>query len=294
MSVADTGMGRFDLTKHEAQTRQQHNQDDEDEKAVSGGDEKVVCVVEFFQQATLKFGFIPGLFLIAPGNADTIGREDELVDREEQHHTECDDENGVVFRRGQQRKGHAPTLWGWHCVGNRNNQPVDNAGPLPLPDAHYWEAAQGWTGLRNPKEAYAELEKIRPELQEHPFVRSAWLDALILDDEWTKAREIATCLTNEFPDEPGFWLHLAYATRRAEGGGVEQALEILDGALNEFPSEWMIPYNMACYLCQLERLEEAKLLLGKALEIGGKDIRAAALGDEDLMPLWPYLKNRKP
>lgn len=171
---------------------------------------------------------------------------------------------------------------------------MDNATPLPLPDAHYWEAAQGWTGLQNAKEAYAELEKIRPELQEHPFVRSAWLDALILGDEWIKACEMATSLTNEFPDEPGFWLHLAYATRRAEGGGIEQALKILDSALEKFPEEWMIPYNMACYLCQLERLEEAKLLLGKALEIGGKDIRAAALGDEDLMPLWPYLKNRKP
>ena len=170
---------------------------------------------------------------------------------------------------------------------------MDNATPLPLPDAHYWEAAQGWTGLQNAKEAYAELEKIRPEVQEHPFVRSAWLDALILGDEWIKACEMATSLTNEFPDEPGFWLHLAYATRRAEGGGIEQALEILDGALEEFHKEWMIPYNMACYLCQLERLEEAKVLLAKALQIGGKGIRAASLGDEDLMPLWPWIKNQE-
>lgn len=170
---------------------------------------------------------------------------------------------------------------------------MDNATPLPLPDAHYWEAAQGWTGLQNAKEAYAELEKIRPELQEHPFVRSAWLDALILGDEWIKACEMATSLTNEFPDEPGFWLHLAYATRRAEGGGIGQALEILDGALEKFPKEWMIPYNMACYLCQLERLEEAKALLAKALQIGGKGIRAASLGDEDLMPLWPWIKNQE-
>ena len=183
-------------------------------------------MVQFFQQATLKFGFVLGLFLIAPGSADTIGREDQLVDREEQYHTEGDDENGVVFRLSQQRKGHAPTLWGWHYVGNRNNQPVDDIKPLPLPDVHYWEAAQGWTGLRNAKEAYAELEKIRPELQEHPFVRSAWLDALILDDEWAKARDTATRLTDEFPEEPGFWLHLAYATRRAEGGGMELALEV--------------------------------------------------------------------
>ena len=250
-------------------------------------------MVKFFQQALLKSGVILGLLLIALCNADTIGREDQLVDREEQQHAKSDDENGVVFRLSQQRKGHAPTLWGWHYVGNRNNQPVDNIKPLPLPDVHYWEAAQGWTGLRNAKEAYAELEKIRPELQEHPFVRSAWLDALILDDEWAKARDTATRLTDEFPEDPGFLLHLAYATRRAEGGGMEQALKILNGALKKFPKEWMIPYNMACYLCQLERLDEAKLRLADALKIGGKGIRAAALGDEDLMPLWPWIKNRE-
>mgnify|MGYP001368458835 CR=1 FL=1 len=122
--------------------------------------------------------------------------------------------------------------------------------------------------------------------------RSAWLDAWILGDEWAKAREMATRLTAEFPDEPGFCLHLAYATRRAEGGGMEQALKVLDGALEKFPKEWMIPYNMACYLCQLERLDEAKSRLDKALEIGGTGIRTAALGDEDLLPLWPWIKKR--
>ena len=55
----------------------------------------------------------------------------------------------------------------------------------------------------------------------------------------------------------------------------------------------MIPYNIACYLCQLERLDEAKLRLADALKIGGKGIRAAALGDEDLMPLWSWIKNRE-
>ena len=124
-------------------------------------------------------------------------------------------------------------------------------------------------------------------------MRSAWLDAWILGDEWAKARDMATRLTDEFPNEPGFWLHLAYATRRAEGGDMEQALKVLDSVLEKFPKEWMIPYNMACYLCQLERLDEAKPRLAEALEIGGKGIRAAALGDEDLMPLWPWIKNRE-
>ena len=164
--------------------------------------------------------------------------------------------------------------------------------PLPPPDVHHWEAAQGWTGLRNAKEAYAELEQIRPDLQKHPFVRSAWLDAWILGGEWVKARDMAHWLVNEIPDEPGFWLHLAYATRRAEGGSMDEALEVLTSVADDFPQEWMIPYNMACYLCQLERLAEARPCLTRALEIGGPGIRTAALGDEDLKPLWPWVKKQ--
>ena len=163
--------------------------------------------------------------------------------------------------------------------------------PLPPPDVHHWEAAQGWMGLRNPKEACVELDKIQPELQTHPFVCSAWLDAWILDGEWVKARDMADWLTNQFPDEPGFWLHLAYATRRVDSGGMDEALSVLTSVAENFPEEWMIPYNIACYLCQLERLGEAKPNLARALKIGGKGIRTAAMGDEDLKPLWLWVKN---
>jgi len=169
---------------------------------------------------------------------------------------------------------------------------VNSVDPLPPPDVHHWEAAQGWTGLLNAKEAWAELDKIRPELQAHPFVRSAWLDSWILGGEWDKARDMADWLTNEFPDEPGFWLHLAYATRRVEAGGIGAALEVLESVADTFPKEWMIPYNISCYLCQLERLEEARARLKQAFEIGGKPIRTAALSDEDLKPLWPWVKKQ--
>ena len=76
-----------------------------------------------------------------------------------------------------------------------------------------------------------------------------------------------------------------------EPGGMEEALSVLTGVAEKFPKEWMIPYNMACYLCQLERLAEAKPNLARALEIGGKGIRTAALSDEDLKPLWLWVKN---
>ncbi len=248
-------------------------------------------MVELVQEAALKVGGLA--FLIALGGMDTVGREDELVHREEQNDAQDDEENGVVLHLGQQGQSHPATLCGWHAAGKRNNPRVDEVKPLTPPDVHHWEAAQGWTGLRNAKEAFAELEKIQPDFQAHPFVRSAWLDAWILGGEWDKARGMARKLVEEFPDEPGFWLHLAYATRRAESGGMELALDVLNGVMSQFPQEWMIPYNMACYLCQLERLDEAKPKLSVALVIGGSAIRTSALADEDLKPLWPWVKKRR-
>ena len=48
-----------------------------------------------------------------------------------------------------------------------------------------------------------------------------------------------------------------------------------------------MPYNLACYECQLGRLEQAKHRLEKAFKLGeGEGMRLAALDDPDLQPLW--------
>ena len=47
-------------------------------------------------------------------------------------------------------------------------------------------------------------------------------------------------------------------------------------------------YNLACYECQLGRLEQAKNWLEKAFKLGDpKKIRLMALHDPDLESLWP-------
>jgi hypothetical protein len=46
-------------------------------------------------------------------------------------------------------------------------------------------------------------------------------------------------------------------------------------------------YNLACYECQLGRLELAKEWLEKAFKLGdAKKMKLAALDDPDLEPLW--------
>ena len=49
----------------------------------------------------------------------------------------------------------------------------------------------------------------------------------------------------------------------------------------------MIAFNLACYACQLGRLEEAHAWLRKAMDFGDeKEIKLRALDDPDLEPLW--------
>ncbi len=162
---------------------------------------------------------------------------------------------------------------------------VQPPGP---PDSFYLEAASGWLGLGCAQDAREELARIAPEFQEHPAVlevrwtlsahEKKWAEALAIAD-----REMVADLTS-----PAGWLHRAYALRRAPAGGLRPAREALLPAAEMFPEEPVIPYNLACYACQLERLEEARVWLRQAMRIGEKKaIQQMALADEDLKPLWP-------
>jgi tetratricopeptide (TPR) repeat protein len=62
-------------------------------------------------------------------------------------------------------------------------------------------------------------------------------------------------------------------------------MEILIDAEAKFPRRAAIPYNLACYYCQLGEMEKAKRYLKEAFEID-LNWRKAALDDEDLRPFW--------
>jgi hypothetical protein len=65
-------------------------------------------------------------------------------------------------------------------------------------------------------------------------------------------------------------------------------MEILLSAEPKFPKEAAIPYNLACYYCQLGEMEKAKCYLKQAFGIDSS-WRMSALEDEDLRPLWDSL-----
>jgi len=163
--------------------------------------------------------------------------------------------------------------------------------PVDPPDAHCLNAALGWVELGNLAEARAELDQISAANQTHPDVLEVrWLLRAEAKD-WQAALEAARAILERAPGRATGWLHQAYALRRAPGGGVEKAWEVLKPAFDRFPNEPIIAYNLSCYACQMQRLPEARDWFQRALAIGNKQkLKKMALADSDLEPLWDEIR----
>jgi len=163
--------------------------------------------------------------------------------------------------------------------------------PLGPPDAHFLSAAIGWIELGVLQEAKVDLERIAPALRRHPDVLEVCWMLHAQEKDWQEGLAAARALIEVAPHRSSGWLHRAYALRRVHGGGLRAAWDALQPVSEKFPKESTIPYNLACYACQLDRLDEARQWLQRALKIAGKrKIKPMALNDEDLEPLWEEIK----
>ena len=161
---------------------------------------------------------------------------------------------------------------------------------LEARDVHLVRAAHGWLELNLPAEAEAELAQLSPNAQSHPLVLQALWQLHAHQRRWQLAHTVAELLAEKFPDDVNGWVHRAYAARRMDGGGLQAAWDALRPAAEHFPDETIVPYNLACYACQLAKLDAARHWLGRAREIAGRQnareaIQQMALADPDLAPL---------
>jgi|ERR1044071_2349443 tetratricopeptide (TPR) repeat protein len=156
---------------------------------------------------------------------------------------------------------------------------------LQPPDNFHLRAAQGWVELGNHKEAWKELEEIRPEFRAHPDVLQIRWTVYAFARDWKAGVEICEALIKLESSRPEPWIHRSFALHELKR--TQEALEKLLPAVHIFPNDWTIPYNLACYTCQLGKLKDAMTWLEKAIDFGGKtDVRQMALEDSDLEPLW--------
>ena len=106
--------------------------------------------------------------------------------------------------------------------------------------------------------------------------------------QWAKLQAAAVQLATMEPFDPQWIITLAFATRRANS--IPAAKLILEAAMVTFTEEPLIPYNLACYECQLGDVPAAKKLLERALRMQPK-MGPMALEDSDLEPLWATLQH---
>lgn len=153
------------------------------------------------------------------------------------------------------------------------------------PDTLHLQAAQGWLELGNYVEANEELEKITPQLRAHPMVLAVRWEIYAVAKKWEAALDIAAAIIQLDPDDPLGWIHRSYALHELKR--TKEARDNLLRVPENFPISATVRYNLACYECQLGRLEPAKNWLEKAFQLGdSKKMKLAALDDPDLEPLW--------
>jgi predicted Zn-dependent protease len=158
--------------------------------------------------------------------------------------------------------------------------------PLEPPDCLHLRAAQGWLELGDHLEANHELDKISPRLRMHPDVLLLCYEIFAKAKWWEAAFYVAQALVEIEPKEPCGWINQAFALRKMISGGAQAAWDALLPAADKFPKNPIIPYNLACYACQMDKLDDARDWLKLAMALGVSDeFKLMALDEPDLKPL---------
>jgi predicted Zn-dependent protease len=157
-----------------------------------------------------------------------------------------------------------------------------------LPDDVRWhlQRCDGFLDLKMLDKARVEIEQIdAAHHQSDPFIE-AGLRLAMAENRWNDAAQFARTLSERQPDNPVFRVQLAYAVRRGES--IEAARDILLDAKKRFPKAAVIPFNLACYECQLGHTDAAMTFLEKAFKLDAH-FREQAFDDDDLKPVWDRL-----
>jgi predicted Zn-dependent protease len=150
-------------------------------------------------------------------------------------------------------------------------------------DRRHFLAAQGWLELGDPLEADKELQRVTAASD--PDVLEMRWELQARAKRWSACVDLGRSLIRSAPERAVSWIHCAYALHELKR--TREAWEVLLPAAQEFPADATIPYNLACYACQLGDLVAARDWLAQAFRLGNaKEIRAQASGDPDLAPLW--------
>lgn len=140
----------------------------------------------------------------------------------------------------------------------------------------------GYLELGMDREARRELRSLPESVREEPPFLAAAMQIHQNAGRWPSTARFARKLLEKQPKEAGWWIALAYATRRSKS--IEAARRILLRAEKPFPSEPTIQFNLACYAAQLGESEEARSRLARAVSLEPGFAKMAET-DPDLEPI---------
>ena len=149
--------------------------------------------------------------------------------------------------------------------------------------------ANGYRELEMWNHALAELDSLGAGLGLHPDALQMRLAVLMGAERWTAALPIANELASLHATDVSNWVNLAYVTRRAHS--ISEARIVLERALERFPEEAILHYNLGCYACCQRQLMAAKRHLLKSFQLDPKFLDTS-YGDEDLAPLRDWLDSQ--
>ncbi len=153
------------------------------------------------------------------------------------------------------------------------------------PDFHHLRAAQGWLELGDTQSADLELEKLSKSARTHPEVLDTRWFIRAKTEDWADCIEIGKKLTKLAPESAQSWIHHAYALHELKK--TREAFAVLSSVADRFPDEPIIPYNLACYSCQLGDPVGARDWLAQVYKLGNaQEWQQKAMEDPDLKPLW--------
>ena len=129
------------------------------------------------------------------------------------------------------------------------------------------------------EDALNELQKIDSVDSNHRSARLVRLSIYADQCNWALVTSEAESLVTEFPQEVEYWIQWAYGSRRAHS--IAAARSILQRAYQLFPLEPCILYNLGCYACVEEDLDDALKKVNQAIALD-KTFFKLAMKDEDL------------
>ena len=101
-----------------------------------------------------------------------------------------------------------------------------------------------------------------------------WELAVVAAEEAVQANE----------NDPQPWIHRSFALHELKR--TSEAESLLLPALDKFPTESIVAYNLACYACVQGELARARALLERAAAVGdAKELQRMASEDPDLAAL---------